>query len=163
MSAFQAQNSAGFINPGEPEFRIDFLTPMVRNNARVVRIPALAVDLQPLKFMEFSLEDISQAVVLSEEGAVMVNIPSPARFTVHKLLVYGERSGEFRLKAVKDLAQAAALIEYLAAIRPDELRQAWEDALSRGKGWKKRAIEGLKALKILKPEVVGIDILESNP
>jgi hypothetical protein len=58
---------------------------------------------------------------------------------VHKLIVHGERSRNFRTKANKDLLQAAALIGHLAANRPDELRSAWRDACSRGEGWRTRA------------------------
>ena len=47
------------------------------------------------------------------DGAIVVNIPAPTRFAVHKLIVHGERAGSFRTKANKDLLQAAALIDRL--------------------------------------------------
>ena len=39
--------------------------------------------------MEFPLEDLAQAALLAREGAVVVNIPSPARFAAHKPLMHG--------------------------------------------------------------------------
>jgi hypothetical protein len=132
---------------------------MTRGSDKPIRVPNLNVALQPLRFMEFSLENVHQAALLSEEGAVVVNVPSPARFAVHKLIVHGERAGSFRTKANKDLLQAASLIEYLAAHRPEELRDAWQDALSRGPGWRKRVQQGRDALAKLKPLVAGVEAL----
>ena len=42
------------------------------------------------------------------------------------------------LKARKDLAQAAFLIEVLAEDRPDELATALADAYARGRRWRER-------------------------
>jgi len=88
-----------------------------------------------------------QGVLLSTLGAVVVNIPAPARYALHKLIVYGEREGAFRVKSLKDLQQAAALIEVLENSRPWELQEAWQDLLGRGKGWVQRAMRGISALK----------------
>lgn len=158
MGAFHGGERGTYLNPKNPEFRLDFMTPITRQKGSV-RIPNLNVSLQGLKFMEFSLEDTTQAALFCSEGAVIVNIPSPARFAIHKLIVYGERKGAFRLKAQKDLLQAAALVEFLSEHRPEELRLAWSDALSRGAGWRKRAMEGLAALVSLQPAVRRLDVL----
>jgi len=159
ITELQGGGGATYLNPADPELRLDFVTSMTRASAKVVHIPNLNVALQPLKFMEFSLENVGQAALLAEEGAVVVNVPASARFAVHKLVVHGERLGSFRTKANKDLLQAAALIEYLATNRPDELRDAWRDACSRGAGWKKRAREGRDALRRLEPAVAGLALL----
>jgi hypothetical protein len=159
ITELQGGKGTTYLNPADPELRLDFLTPMVRGSAKVARIPNLNVALQPLKFMEFSLENVAQAALLAREGAVLVNVPAPARFAVHKLIVYGERSGSFRTKANKDLLQAAALVEYLATNRPDELRKAWRDACSRGAGWKRPARAGRDALRQLESAVPGLALL----
>ena len=55
-------------------------------------------------------------------------------------MVCGERPVSERVKAIEDLGQAAALIAYFLAT--GELRQiaaAWQDTLSRGRGWERRA------------------------
>jgi hypothetical protein len=114
----------------------------------------LGLALQPLKFMEFSLIRTTQAVLLSRAGACMVNIPAPERYAVHKLIVYGERPVAQRVKAAKDLEQAAALVQWhwlngLAG----RFSEAWEDAVGRGRGWKKRAMEGRRALLAKYPDL----------
>jgi hypothetical protein len=149
----------GTYNRADRELRLDFLTPMTRASDKVVRVENLNIALQPLKFMEFALENVHQAALLAEEGAIVVNIPAPACFAIHKLLVYGERAGSFRTKASKDVLQAAALIEFLADHRSEDLEDAWRDALSRGPGWSKRATQGRDALRRLKPAVRGIEYL----
>lgn len=118
------------------------------------RFPNLDVALQSLRFMEFSLEDVQQTTLFDATGrCVVVNLPAPQRYAVHKLLIIGERAGTFRVKVSKDLAQAAALMGYFMANDPDALQEAWADALGRGPGWRKRAAEGLKALGRVEPNV----------
>ena len=59
-----------------------------------------------------------------------------------------------RAKARKDLLQAASLIDYFVHNNGTRtFNAAWRDALSRGRGWRTRALEGKKALLNLAPEV----------
>ena len=44
---------------------------------------------------------------------------APEKYALHKLLVYVERRQNMRLKASKDLAQAASLIDYLGKMIRD--------------------------------------------
>jgi hypothetical protein len=144
---------ATYLNPNQPDLRVDFLTTVRRGAGAPVAITNLNVALQPLKFMEFLLEHPIPAVAFCEEGAVTVNVPSPARYALHKLLVWGERKGAYRAKVAKDLTQAAALIAYFRAHRAAELEETSRDLLARGKGWASRAREGLRALSKLDPEL----------
>ena len=145
-------------NPADPELRLDFLTAQTRAGNTVV-LRDLGLALQPLKFMEFSLIRTTQAVLLSRAGACMVNIPAPERYAVHKLIVYGERPVAQRVKAVKDLAQAAALAQWhLANGLAGRFNEAWEDAMERGRGWKQRAMEGRRALLAKHPELSSKDL-----
>lgn len=133
-------------NPQDPELRLDFLTPLTRDGGPVV-MENLGLALEPLKFMEFSLEDTTQAALLSRDGGCVVNLPSPARYAVHKLIVFGERDTASRAKAVKDIEQAAALAQWhLLNGQAGRFHAAWSDALGRGRGWKNRAEEGQRAL-----------------
>jgi len=61
--------------------------------------------------------------------------------------VFGKPPQEMRVKATKDLEQAAALIEYLSVFDADLLHHTWRDMVARGPGWRRRAEEGLKALQ----------------
>ncbi len=87
---------------------------------------------------------------------MVVTLPAPQRYAVHKLLVVGERSGAFKAKAAKDVAQAASLIEFFRDTDPEAVREAWQDALSRGPGWKKRALQGRRALRALDRELADL-------
>jgi hypothetical protein len=142
---------ATYLIPKEPEFRLDFLTPLHRGGDRPFSHPRLGVPLQPLPFMEFSLEGVEQAVLFCPEGAVLVNVPDPARFALHKLLVHAERKGAFRSKSNKDLAQSAHLLDYLWIHRRAQLGEAVVDLLGRGPGWVSRFRQGVDALSRVYP------------
>jgi len=140
-------------NPNEPDFDLDFLTSVGRGGEEPVYAKSLNVTLQPLKFLEFSMEQTTQAVLLARRGPLVVTIPAPERYAVHKLLVHGERPEKQRTKANKDLAQAASLIAYLLEHDPEALRDAWRDLNDRGPGWRRRAGEGLAALMAAHPSI----------
>ena len=107
-------------------------------------VPAFNITLQPLPFMEFSMEGTTVAALITAQGPIVVNVPRPERYAVHKLIVSGERAQAMRTQANKDLAQAASLIDYLAENDSDALAEAWNDAVSRGPGWKRRAVDGAR-------------------
>jgi len=130
----------------EPDFDLDFLTSLHRGGDAPVPVPRLNITLQPLKFMEFSMEDPMVVVLPASTGPIVVNAPRPERYALAKLLVHGERRASHPEKAAKDLEQAATLIDYLSTYQPHELNEAWEDLLSRGPGWRSRAREGIEAL-----------------
>jgi len=153
VGALAGASGATYLNPKDPDFRLDFLTTLHRGGDKPYEHPQLRVALQPLKFLEYSLEDIGQAVMFCEEGAVIVNVPHPARYALHKLLVYGERKGSFLQKAQKDLWQSAALLECLKSRRPWEVEEAWGELLAKGKGWVMRARQGLAALARMAPDL----------
>jgi hypothetical protein len=113
--------------------------------------------------MEFSLEGVEQAVLFCNEGAVLVNVPSSERYALHKLVVYGERAGSFRVKSTKDLMQAACLLDFLWDHRRDSLEEALSDILTRGKGWQTRLKQGVTALHKAYPELpVGTRLAEAT-
>jgi hypothetical protein len=146
ITGLSGKTGGSFLNPKEPEFRLDFLTTLHRGGDKPFVHPQLNVTLQPLRFMEFLLQPVEQAVVFSTEHIVLVNIPDPARFALHKLIVSGERTGAFRLKAAKDLAQAAHLLAWLWPNRRDSVSDALEVLISRGSGWRTRLRRGVASL-----------------
>ena len=145
-SGLSSRTSATYLNPREPAFRLDFLTTLHRGGEAPYEHPTLHIMLQPLKFMEFSLEQVQQTVLFAGEGAVLANIPHPARYALHKLLVFAERKGSFQTKANKDLLQAGMLLSVLKERTAAEVQDIWGDLLSRGRGWTTRAKQGLAAL-----------------
>ena len=142
-----------YIKADEPDLQIDFVTCMHRGGDTPVLIKALNATMQPLKFMEFTMEVPIQLTLLAQRGPITVNAPPPEKYALHKLLVYGERPQSMRIKASKDLLQAASLIDYLAKNDTELLQATWENLLSQGPGWRERAIIGLRALQAHFPDV----------
>ena len=140
-----------YIKSDEADLQIDFVTTL--HGDRPIKIDALNIEMQPLKFMEFAMESPSQMVLLGNLGPIIVNAPPPEKYAVHKLLVYGERSQAMRPKAGKDLEQAATLVAYLSEYDRDALAGAWQDLIGRGKGWRDRAEQGRSALAARHPDI----------
>lgn len=155
---FSGKVGAQYRNPKDPALRLDFVTSMTREGTPVV-VPHPNLAVEPLKFMEFSLENPVQGCIFSNVGACLVNLPAPERYAVHKLIVYGERPLAARVKANKDLLQAARLIAYFVGNgQVDVFSAAWRDAIGRGKEWQRRADQGKAALLRIAPEL-GVDAL----
>jgi hypothetical protein len=146
IAGLAGKAGGAYLIPSEKEFRLDFLTVVGRGGEVPYEHPDLHVTLQPLKFMEFSLENVQQTALISGDNATLVNVPHPARFAIHKLIIAGLREGAFRIKEGKDIQQAASLLSVLRDSRPWEIGEAWGDALSRGKGCETRARRGLLQL-----------------
>jgi hypothetical protein len=154
LSGLDGGATGQYRNPADPELRIDFVTSSARGGGKPIRVPNLNLSLQPLKFMELSLAETTQACIIGRDGACTVNLPAPERYAVHKLIVFGERPQSERAKANKDLLQVASLASYFAETgRAKTFSQAWRDALDRGKGWRSRAQSGRAALLRLAPEL----------
>jgi hypothetical protein len=155
---FNGAAGAQYRNPKDQELRLDFVTAKGRGE-KPVMMKELNLAFQPLKFMEFSLEQPTQGCLFSSLGACIVNLPAPERFAVHKLIVSGERPMSERTKATKDLLQAAALAGYfLANGMPEVFNAAWRDAIARGKGWRARAEQGRKAMLRLVPDAADTNL-----
>jgi hypothetical protein len=110
-----------------------------------VALPALGVHAKPLRFLDFLVAEATPAVVPYRYG-VLVNVPQPARYAVHKLIVATRRAQAAAAKARKDVEQATALIRVLAEDQPDELARAYEEAASRGEHWRRALIQGAKRM-----------------
>jgi hypothetical protein len=114
---------------------VEFLTPSFRAEEDIRPLPALGVAAQSLHFLNFLIAEPIKAAALYRSG-VLVQIPRPEAYAIHKLIVANRRKGPDQLKSRKDRAQSALLIEALAEDRPDELREAYHDALGRGPQWR---------------------------
>lgn len=126
-----------YIIPGK-ELRIDLLTsPAGPDREAPVLIPRLGVHAQPLEFMDYLLQETTDAACVGNK-AVLVKVPDPARFAVHKLLVASNRDLRHAAKAEKDRIQAAYLMNHLEQERPGDLAMAVEAAMERGPSWRRR-------------------------
>ncbi len=136
----KAEATAAYVNASG--FRIEVLTEN-RGPERETpaRLPAIGTHAQPLRFLDFLIHEELPAVVLHDAG-ILVNVPSPARYAVHKLII-AQRRRTGVAKVGKDLKQAEALIDALALRRPTDLREAWSEAIGRGKTWRDLLMAGL--------------------
>lgn len=124
---------------------VEFLTPSCRPEEDIRELPSLGVAAQSLHFLNYLIAEPIKAAALYRSG-VLVQIPRPEAYAIHKLIVADRRSGPDRLKSRKDMAQAALLIEALAEDRPDELREAYQDAQERGPQWRAHIDATLKRM-----------------
>jgi len=153
ITEFDGKAGAQYRSAKNRELRLDFVTSLTRSR-KAVPMPNLHLAPEPLKFMEFSLEQTTQGSVFANLGACVVNLPAPERYAVHKMIVHGERPVSERAKATKDLLQAASLASYfMDNDQADVFNAAWRDAIGRGKGWRTRALKGKVALLKLAPEL----------
>jgi len=114
------------------ELSVELLTPMRgRDTAKPVEIPGLAAFAEPIRFLDYLLEDIQPAVLLYKHG-ILINVPAPARFAFHKLVVSQRRRAGDVEKIRRDLSQAEQLFEVLVEGRPGDLILAHEAAEKMG-------------------------------
>lgn len=123
---------------------IEFLTPSFNDDESLRDLAALGVSARALHHLNYLIAEPIDAAVVYREG-VLVKIPRPERFAVHKLIVASRRlDGPDSLKARKDLMQAEILATILAEDRPADLTDAYDDAITRGPKWKTRIEQSLK-------------------
>lgn len=126
-------------------FVVDFLTPnQGRDTDKPRRLPALGTDAQPLRFLDFLLHNPEPAVLLYGSG-VYINVPSPHRYAVHKLMI-SRRRQEGAAKRDKDIHQAEVLLTLLVRKRAYDLKEIWNEAEQRGPEWRKLLHEGFAQL-----------------
>ena len=122
--------------------RVEFLTPNSGPDTDSPKsLPALQTDAQPLRFLDFLIHEPEQAVILHGSG-ILVWVPSPQRYAVHKLIISRRRRAG-NIKRDKDVQQAEALLQILCQKRPFELNEAWNEAHDRGPSWRQSLTEGM--------------------
>ena len=128
-------------------YRVDLLTQM-RSSRSEAAVPLTHIQAaaMPLQHMKWLTEEPALAVVLFGPG-LLVQVPQPARYAVHKLIVAQKRNPSERLKRGKDLVQAKSLVEILSMSDPAMLVDAYGSACAQGKsGWKKPIDMSLREL-----------------
>lgn len=123
-------------------YRVDFLVPNEGPDTDSPKpLPALQTDALPLRFLDFLIYEPDQAVILHGPG-ILVLVPSPQRYAVHKLIISRRRKAD-SLKQDKDIRQAEALLDLLSKKRPFELGETWNEAFERGQRWRQPLTEGM--------------------
>ena len=128
------------------DFRIDVLAPMRgRETSRPIELAGFGTYATPLRHLDYLLDDIQPAVLLYGHG-IMVNVPAPGRFAVHKCVVSQKRGSGYAEKIRKDLRQAEQVFQVLLELRPADITQALRAAGRRAKAFRDRLELGLARL-----------------
>ncbi len=73
------------------ELKVDILTPLVgKASSTPIHLSALGVLGEPVRLLDFILADTQSAVVVAKAG-VLVNVPTPGRYALHKLVASQRR------------------------------------------------------------------------
>jgi hypothetical protein len=135
--------AANYVN--DRNYRVEILTDnRGPDRDAPIALPALQTHAQPMRYLDYLLYGSIPAVVLYN-GGVLVNVPQPARYAVHKLIVSQVRT-ETATKRSKDLLQASALFDSIAERRSPDLADAWIEAYDRGPRWRKPLMDALAQL-----------------
>jgi hypothetical protein len=106
------------------EHRIDFLIPLHGpDRERPVELPALGLAAWPLRLLDYLIENPGEGALLGSQP-ILVPVPDPARFALHKLWVARRRPTSETLRARKDREQASLLLAALLEDRPDLVERA---------------------------------------
>ena len=128
------------------DFIVDVLAPMRgRETARPIHLADFGTYASPLRDLDYLLDDLQPAVLLYEHG-IMINVPAPGRFAVHKCVVSQKRSAAFAAKALKDQSQAAQIFKVLLDSRPADITLALEAAKAQGDAFVSDFMAGLRLI-----------------
>ena len=128
------------------DFIIDVLAPMKgRETTRPVHLTDFGTFASPLRYLDYLLDDLQPAVLLYEHG-IMINVPAPGRFAIHKCTISQKRPAAFAAKALKDQSQAAQIFKVLLESRPTDITLAFEAAKTQGDAFVSDFMAGLRLI-----------------
>jgi hypothetical protein len=129
------------------ELKVELLTPLIgADSSKPIYMQALKSYASPLRFLDYLIKEPVQAVVVAGDG-IFVNVPQPTRYAIHKLMLSNRRPVSMQVKAIKDLNQAACLLETLAQDRPVELCPALKDVRQgRSRKFEEQMLQGFKQI-----------------
>jgi len=137
------------------EFHVDLLTPSQgAETGEPVYLPHFHSYAHPMRFMEYLLED-SQGAVIPFRSGMFVNVPNPARFALHKLVVSRRRPVAQQIKARKDVQQATELLNLLLEDRPGDIWIALEAAQAMPDRFLSQLREGIEQLPSDQQQAIG--------
>jgi hypothetical protein len=103
--------------------KVDLLVPSPDETYPTIPVPELSGYAQGLPYLKYVLSNSQEAPILSPHGVVMVRVPVPERYAIHKLMV-SQLRGTASSKAAKDLRQAATLLEAVVERFPGAIEDA---------------------------------------
>ncbi|HVY88345.1 MAG TPA: GSU2403 family nucleotidyltransferase fold protein [Hyphomonadaceae bacterium] len=116
-------------------YAVDFLTPSFEEDEAPRYLEALNIWAQGLHYLDFLIKNPMPAVSIYMEG-ILVQVPRPERYAVHKLIIAQDRPAGSRAKARKDVQQARAIIGAMSEDEPYVIKQTIAEADGRGPTWR---------------------------
>ena len=116
------EHPTSFKEGGAPRWKVDLLVPSPGDDYPSISVPELKAYAKGLPFLRYLLGESQQVPLLSPHGVVLVRVPVPERYAIHKLIVSQLRSRGS--KPAKDLSQAAVLIDAVVERFPGAIEEA---------------------------------------
>ncbi len=113
------------------QFRVDLLTPLHGRPVSSSYVAPVGAHATALRYLDYLLEDAQKALLLHGTG-VLVNVPTPARYALHKLVISQRRAPTEALKSRKDVLQAGLVLNCLRDQRPGDIWLALDAAIAYG-------------------------------
>lgn len=140
---------AGYMKLMHPDMIVEFLVPEKgKGSDKPYPLPQLSMNAQPLRFLDYLLQN---TIRIEAEG-LKINVPHPAAFALHKLIISARRTKEEKL--LKDRKEALAVLTALVRKGDEgEIKSMFDGMPSR---WRKRVIDvltetdNIEIMKILK-------------
>lgn len=128
------------------QFMVDLLTPLKGPDSdKPVLLPHYKSYAHPVRFLEYLLEN-TQEVVIPFRSGILVSVPDPARFALHKLVVSQRRPIAQQMKSKKDILQARTLLGLLFEERPGDVLLALDAAKKMPNKFQSQLAQGIKRL-----------------
>ena len=132
---------------------VSMLTPLQgKPSNKPVTIKGLNAAAEPVRFLDYLIEE-SQLAAVPVGAGLLIRVPDPARFALHKLVVSQCRPAAFTAKSRKDLVQAAAVLDVLKDLRPGDIEVAAAAAVYAGE---KFTTQMVAAADVLGDELGGL-------
>lgn len=141
--------SKGYIKLDHPDLAIEFLVPeRGRGHDRPYLIPQLAINAQPLRFLDFLIDNTIKVKV---EGIEII-LPHPAAYALHKFIIFKRRKNID--KHDRDIEGALRVFrELVHHNKKDEIKIIFNKMHSK---WQKKIMGNLKSIN----ETEVLDILK---
>lgn len=152
VPALNAKNPSTTYKIRGRQLSVSLLTPLIgKPDNKPVTLHNLKAAAEPMRFLDYLLED-SQLAAVPVDAGLLIRLPDPARFALHKLVVSQRRPAAFVAKARKDIAQADAVLEALRDFRPGDIRHAFAAGVNMGEKFMQQLREGGRLLSDVNQE-----------
>lgn len=133
------KGSQGYIKLDHPDLILEFLVPEKgRGSDKPYRLPQLGMNATPLRFLSFLTDNLIR--VKAEDFSL--NVPHPANFALHKLIIFSRRAKED--KALKDRNVAIEILK--ALFNKGDTRIVKSIFNSIPKKWQKKILVNLNSI-----------------